>query len=404
MTSRRCLAGAVGIAALLGGAGAASAQVDPAEPPADPTNPDVEPELAIGIRAVTSVNGALTEGGDAISAIDFSDTYVFLRPRVALRASEMRAGALFGVTFPDVYDEPGTLLVADAHAFLDHRLGTLRVGRGRLKSRLIPFPTLRDDDLIRYTDAQNPFSEGLSTADLQYGNTVDLSLWPAPRWYLEVHAENLSASALRPSDESAFRINSVGFDAGYRQIPALSVLSALRQVAIGVNAYHVKADGQRWTGDALAATWLGLLVDPVHAVDLRLQLGYGLGIDGVTPDTPAATQQARAVSAAASLGYTYRRRLVPTLRTNVLSGFRRYTEADRTQWSVVANAFYAVGPAVEVGAQYQYQRNDAALPDAFGEDQEHSIKLALIARFETVLGRLFDERDSLLNTEGGYLP
>jgi len=398
------VAGAVAIAALLGGTGAASAQVDPAEPPADPTNPDVEPELAIGIRAVTSVNGALTEDGDATSAIDFSDTYVFLRPRVELFPSGTRAGALFGVTFPDVYDEPGTVLVADAHAFLDDRWGTLRVGRGRLKSRLIPFPTLRDDDLVRYTDVQNPFSEGLSTADLQYGNTVDLSVWPTPRWYVELHAENLPASALRPVDERAFRINSVGLDAGYRQIPALAQLSAIRQLAVGVNAYHVKADDQAWTGDALAAAWLGPLIDPVHAIDLRLQLGYGLGIDGVTPDTPEGTHQARAVSAVASLGYTYRRRLLPTLRTNVLSGFRRYTEADRSQWSVVANGFYALGVSVEVGVQYQYQRNDAALPDAFGEDQEHSIKLALIGRFETVFGRLFDERDSLLNTEGGYLP
>lgn len=404
MTSRRLLAAVSALASIAGTAALAAAQVDPAEPPADPATPIVEPELAIGIRAVTSVNGALTAGGGETTAIDFSDTYVFLRPRVGLFASTMRAGALFAVTFPDVYDEPGALLVADAHAFLDDRWGTLRVGRGRLRSRLIPFPTLRDDDLIRYTDAQNPFSEGLSTADLQYGNTADLSLWPWPRWYLELHAENLPTSSLRPVDESAFRINSLGFNAGYRQIPALTVLSAIRQVAVGVNAYHVKADDQAWTADALAGAWLGVLVDPVHAVDLRLQLGYALGIDGVTPDSPAATQQARAASAVASLGYTYRRRLLPMLRTNVLSGVRRYTEADRTQWSVVANGFYALGASVEVGAQYQYQRKDAALPDAFGEDQEHSIKLALIGRFETVLGRLFDERDSLLNTEGGYLP
>lgn len=382
----------------------AVAQVDPAEAPRDPTAADLEPELAIGIRAVTSVNGALMQNGDATSAIDFSDTYVFLRPRISMYESNLRAGALFAVTFPDAYDEPGTLFLADAHAFLDHRYGTLRVGRGRLKSRLIPMPTLRDDDLIRYTDVSNPFSEGIGTADLQYGNIVDLSLWPAPRWYVEVHAENLVSSAVRPVDERAFRINSLGFDAGYRQIPALAPLSAIRQLAIGTNVYHVDTAARAWTADMLAAAWLGLVLDPVHAVDLRVQGMYSFGIDDVMLDTPAATQQARAVAAVTSLGYTYRRRLMPAWRTNVIGGYRRYTEVARDQWSIVANAFHAIGATVEVGLQYQFQRRDAAIPSAFGDDQEHSIKLALTGSFETVFGRLFDERDSLLNTEGGYLP
>ncbi len=382
----------------------ATAQVEPAEAPRDSTAADLEPELAIGIRAVTSVNGVLMDGGDATSAIDFSDTYVFLRPRIAMYGSTLRAGALFAITFPDVYDEPGTLFLADAHAFLDHRYGTLRMGRGRLKSRLIPMPTLRDDDLIRYTDVPNPFSEGIGTADLQYGNILDLSLWPAPRWYVEVHAENLASSALRPVDERAFRINSFGFDAGYRQIPALAPLSAIRQLAIGTNVYHVDSAAQIWTADVLAAAWFGLVVDPVHAVDLRVQGMYSFGIENVVLETPAATQQARAIAAVASIGYTYRRRLLPAWRTNVIGGYRRYTEVDRDQWSIAGNLFHAIGATVEVGLQYQFQRRDAAIPSAFGDDQEHSIKLALTGNFETVFGRLFDERDSLLNTKGGYLP
>jgi hypothetical protein len=88
----------------------------------------------------------------------------------------------------------------------------------------------------------------------------------------------------------------------------------------------------------------------------------------------------------------------------VIAGYRRYTKVELDQWSIAANVFHAIGTTVEVGFQYQYQRRDAAIPAAFGDDQEHSIKLALTGSFETVFGRLFDERDSLLNTEGGYLP
>lgn len=402
MTSKRIGSLVVGVALAI--PALAAAQVDPAEPPRDPTAPDVEPELGIGVRAVTSINGVRDDAGDTTSLIDFSDTYVFLRPRVGMTHAGLRAGTLFGITFPDAYDAPGTLFLADAHAFLDHRYGTLRVGRGRLRSKLVPIPTLRDDDLIRYTDVSNPFSEGIGTADLQYGNTVDLSIWPAPRVYVEVHAENLPSSALRPMDASAFRINSFGFDAGYRQLPALAPISAIRQLAIGTNVYHVAAPSRKWTADVLAAAWLGLLLDPVHAVDLRVQAMYSLGIDDVPFDMPAATQRARAAAAVGSIGYTYRRRLLPAWRTNVMGGYRRYTKVDRDQWSIAANVFHAIGASVEVGLQYQFQRRDAAIPAAFGDDQEHSIKLALTGSFETVLGRLFDERDSLLNTEGGYLP
>lgn len=72
--------------------------------------------------------------------------------------------------------------------------------------------------------------------------------------------------------------------------------------------------------------------------------------------------------------------------------------------SVLGNAFYALGQSVEVGVQYQYRRADNSLPRIFGESQVHSIKLAIIGTFETVVNPLFDNRASLLNTESGYLP
>lgn len=397
---------AIVVALLVAGtAGTASAQVDPQEPPRDPTGAtDVAPELAIGLRAVTSVDGIRDDRGSTSNALDFSDTYAFLRPRIQLYGDGLRAGALFGITFPDVYFQPGTLFLADANAFLDHRWGTIRIGRGRIRSRLVPMPTLRDDDMIRYSDVQNPFSAGLSTADLQFGNTVEVALWPTPRWYAELHAENLTNTVLAPADERAFRLNSIGITAGYRQIPADAPTSIVRQLAVGANTYHVDVAGQRWTSDILAAGWLNLLVDPIHEIDLRAQVAYSLGVAGATPDTPAGAEQTRAVYGVASLGYTYRRRMLPTLRTAVIVGARRYTGAELDQRSVAANVFYALGPTVEVGVQYQYQRRDTALPVAFGDAEEHTIKLALVGTFETVIGRLFDERDSVLNTSSRYLP
>ena len=134
--------------------------------------------------------------------------------------------------------------------------------------------------------------------------------------------------------------------------------------------------------------------------ELRVKMGANLwkpvkeGLD---------TFLTRQVSAVSSLGYTYRRELLPTFRTNVIGAFKRYVDAKATQWSFAANAFYSLGISTEVGLQYQF-RNRSFIPEAFGDNFAHSIKIAFIVAVDTTSGPKFDARDSPLNTESGYLP
>ena len=389
---------------LLAVAPALAQGTDPADAAPDPALPTPDVELALGLRAVTSLNGNLTGAGSASSAIDFSDTYLYARPRLALTRFGLRAGALIAMTFPDPYVDPGTPLVADANLFLENKWFTLRIGRARLMSRIVPFPTLRDDDLIRYSDAQNPFSDGRSTADHQVGNTLDVNLWASPRHYLDLHAENLPNFVLSPQNYSAFSLNSIGVTLGYKQIPALAPISFLRQVGLGANAYHVRDARQAWLVDVLAGAWLNLLPDPVHRVDWRAQVLYSPGVAGATPDIANGSFRARVISATSSLGYTLRKEMMPTLRAAAVGGYKRYLASGGDQYSVVANVFYALGFATEVGLQYQFQKNSPEVVKLYGEDLQHTIKLVLVGSFETIVNPRFDERDSILNTEGGYLP
>ncbi len=400
MTSDR-VTGAVVATAVWLAASSAAAQVDPADAPRDEATPAPALELGLGVRGVTSLGGRLDGEQNASTSIDFSDTLVYFRPRLALFAADARAGASFAVTFPDAYAEPGTLLVADALVYMDTPRLTVRLGRGRIKSRLLPLPTLRDDDLIRFSDTQNPFTDGRSTADLQYGNLLDTTVWITRRAYAEAHLENLPTFVLGPLGADPFAVNSLGMTVGYRQIPSLTALSTVRLLAVGGNAYHVSTAGQRWMFEVTGAGWINLVVDPVHNVDLRAQVSWSPGIDGVAPTTAAGTFQAAEISTAVALGYTYRRRLLPTMRFALVGGQRRYLDAGATQFSVVGNGFYSLGTTVEIGLQYQFQRQDESLPLLFGEDDEHSIKLALVGSFDSVINRLFDERDSYLNVEGG---
>ncbi len=402
---RRNISALLAVVAACASTPAAAQLVDPEDPPEDPARTDPSVEWRFGVRGVTSVSGTLQEDLGTSASFDVSDSLVFVRPRAPLTfLPDLRGGALFGLTFPDAYEQPGALLVADANVFLEHRWFVFRLGRGRIKSHIIPTPALRDDDLLRFAETQNPFSRGESTADHQYGNVADVSLWPTPTVSVDVHLENLSSGVLAPEALAAFEPNSLGVTVGYRAIPAQTTLSVIRQLGIGANAYRLDLPEAPFAFDAVAGSWLNLLVDPVHTVDWRAQVSWAVGVPGADPTTPTGSFRAASVSSFTSVGYTYRRSLLPTVRANVAGGYRRYLEGGADQLSVLGNVFYALGQNVDVGLQYQYRLADAALPRIFGEEQSHTFKIILIGTFEALLNPLFDDRASPLNTDNGYLP
>jgi hypothetical protein len=378
-------------------ASAQEAEVDPAAPV-----PAVQ--FDYGLRGVASVNGQKSYGGaNAVGTIDISDTYVYARARTPMFASGDRAGTMFAVTFPDQYYEPGSLLVAEANAFYEARWWSARLGRGRIASEVVPMPTLRDDDMIRFTDAQNPFTDGRSTADHQYGNVAEAAVWVTPRLFAQVHLENLSNFVLQPQALSSFELNSYGVTLGFREIPSLARMSVVRRVAIGMNAYHVALPAQDFIFDAVAGAWLNLVPDPVHTVDWRVQAIYDRGVPGLNIATLPDTFRVEQAMITSSLGYEYRREMLPTIRTNVIGAYKRYVKDGIGQMTVGANVFYALGASTEIGLQYQF-RSRASIPEAFGDDFAHSVKLAFIVALDGTTTSIFSERTSLLNVESGHLP
>lgn len=406
MTASRATFVAVAAATSLAAAGA-RAQEATNEEWADPGLLKPSVQMDFGIRGVTSLNGIKSysdpgASGNAVGVVDFSDTYAYARGRTPL-ANGGRVGSLVAVTFPDAYYQPGTLFLAEANAFYEDRWLTMRIGRARMRSQIIRMPLLRDDDLIRFTDEQNPFSQGTTTADHQYGNTADLSLWATPRLYLDLHAENKPTSLL-PQSTSQFTINAYGLSLGYRQIAAEVPMSILRHIGAGMNFYNVRAEGQPIIWDALAGAWFNLVADPMHMVDLRLHGIYIRGVDTARLDTLADSFRTKQASVTGSIGYAYRKHLLPTFRTNVIGAYKRYIDASVDQYSVVANAFVSTGLTSEIGLQYQFRNRASEVPEAFGDHFAHSIKLAFIVVLDTSSGPSFDTRESPLNSQSGYLP
>ena len=358
------------------------ASAEAQEEPPDPAAPKPATQFDFGLRAVTSINGASSYGSsEPVGSFDFSDTYAYARGRTQLFSPNNRAGALLALTFPDQYYEPGTLLVAEANAFFESRWVTARLGRGRNRSLIVPMPTLRDDDLIRWSDVLNPFSDGRSTADHQYVNTADATFWPTPRLFADVHVENLPNFILRPETLAAYSINSYGATLGYRQIPALARTSVVRKLGIGGNVYRLDLPTEEFGLDVLAGAWLNLLPDPVHGIDWRVQGIYNRGVPSLSIATLNDTFRAEQVSLVSSLGYSYRRQMLPTFRVNVIGAYKRYVRDGIDQFSMIANAFYALGATTELGIQYQFRSRPSA-PEAFGDGFANSIKLAFVVALD----------------------
>ncbi len=370
----------------------------------DPAAPQPAAQFDYGLRGVGSINAQKGYGGaNALGTIDISDTYAYVRARTPMFAAEHRAGAMFAVTFPDQFYEPGTLLVAEANTFYETRWLTVRIGRGRIASTVVPMPTLRDDDMIRFSGAQNPFTDGRSTADHQYGNVAEAAVWATPRVFAQVHLENLSNFVLQPQALSSFALNSYGLTLGYREIPSLVRTSVVRRVAIGMNAYRVDLPAQEVLVDAVVGAWINLVPDPVHTVDWRVQAIYDRGSPSLGIVTLPDTFRVEQGMITTSLGYEYRRDMLPTIRTNVIGAYKRYIKDGIDQLSIAGNVFYSLGATTEIGVQYQF-RSRVGIPEAFGDDFAHSVKVALIVALDGTTTPIFTERNSLLNVESGYLP
>ena len=87
--------------------------------------------------------------------------------------NKFRGQLVVGLQFPDADSDLGQVFYHQVFVKLENRSNILKLGRSRVRSALIEFPTLRDDDALLFTDVLNPFSNGENTEDNQYGNVIE---------------------------------------------------------------------------------------------------------------------------------------------------------------------------------------------------------------------------------------
>ena len=146
--------------------------------------------------------------------------------------------------------------------------------------------------------------------------------------------------------------------------------------------------------------------DPVHFWDIRHQTIYNPGfseIDNVTDFT--SMTRAESISLFTSVRYLYRKLEGPTLQAAVSYGYKDFPGLSNSsgQHQLVANGFYRIGENFDVGLQLQYLNNKGQLKDLL-LSHETRIQLAIVYNIDLLFNRQFDDRESLLNLEHGYIP
>ena len=363
-------------------------------------------ELTVGTRGVSSVGAELSAGADAVDGavgvIDFSDTAVLLRGRLQL-FPDVRGGSVVGLQFPDADSDLGVVFFHQTYLFLESRYFDIKLGRSRIQTSIVEFPTVRDDDLLPFTDTLNPFSVGSTTEDHQYGNTLEVTGILASKYFLSAHAEHLF---LTPGDRGGvdFSLNSFGSTLYYRNIPALIDTEVLREVGIGVNYNDAKNDGRDATWALIAGGAVNVVPDPIHLLDVRAQAIYNNGDPGTSLSDANSTFRARSIRGAAALRYLFSKGMLPTMQIAVVGGYARYVDNGANTWSGILNGFYSIGYGFDVGVQYQLGRNSAQVRSALGAPElVHTPQAILRFGYELNVNPL-PTRDSILNVEHGYIP
>lgn len=370
------------------------------------------PEIQLGARGVMSFNVDRAANETASAVNDFSDTAVLLGFRQKLY-NRFRGQLVLGLQFPDADSDLGQVFYHQVFVKLENRSNILKMGRSRVRSALIEFPTLRDDDAIQFTDVLNPFSSGENTEDNQYGNVIEAAHVFGQRTWLRVHGEHFTETPVPPATaEVDFSLNAIGLSLQYR-VPATQIWNrpVLQQIGIGLNNFLTDRPGYSSEFDqALKNITLSTIVnlkrDPVHFWDLRQQTIINIGFSEIDRIVDFGTlSRAKAFALFTSLRYLYRKLERPTVQMSISFGYKNYPELRNSvhQLQFVANTFYRMGENFDLGVQYQFQQNTGDMRALFGKN-EHRFQFSLVFAIDQRWNNQFDDRDSLLNLEHGYLP
>ena len=365
----------------------------------------ITPEFEVGARGVFS--GNLNINSDESSAVsDFSDTQLLLGLRQKLY-NNWRAQFVLGIQFPDANSDLGQVFYNNIFMRIEDEKNIVKVGRTLTQTVLNEFPTLRDDDAIRFVYALNPFSDGVNTERDQYANVLEYARIFNQRFFVSLHGENFYDS-LNPDD---FKLNSMGISLMYR-VPFVQKWdrNILQEIGVSYNNYFTDRPGysndfKSSVKNLIFSTTLNLKPDPINFIDFKFQAIQNFGWDEVTALTDYFDYtRTQSTAVFGTFRYMKRKQKRPNYQFTFGGGYKSLSNlnTDSDQFILIANSFYRLGENFDVGLQYRFTSNKGYTKTLFGEN-EHRIQFALVYSFNKIFNKQFGDRNQLLNLEHNYI-
>ncbi len=359
----------------------------------------ITPEFEIGAKGVVSGNLNInSEESNAVS--DFSDTQLLLGLKQKLYSS-WRSDFVVGFQFPDANSNLGQVYFNNVFIKVEDLKNIFKIGRSTALTILNEFPTLRDDDAMKFIYTLNPFSNGDNTERDQYANVLEYTRIVKQRVLISLHGENFYKND-SPDD---FKLNSMGFALQYR-IPESQKWNRnfLQDIGISFNNYFTNNKSIKSSLKYLIfSTTLNLKPDPINFIDFKFQSIYNFGLTESTNFADYSDYtRSKSTSMFGMIRYIKQKYERLDYQISVGAGYKTFADTDTDQLIFVGNAFYRVGDNFDLGVQYRYTKNNGLAKNLFGEN-ENRIQLAFVYSFDKVFNKQFDNRNSILNLEHKYI-
>ncbi|MGY3053122.1 hypothetical protein ACVWYG_001319 [Pedobacter sp. UYEF25] len=377
---------------------------------------EVLPQIEIGFKTITTGNfydnkgtsslnvPVLNEGEQVLS--DFSDSYLMLGVSQKLYQG-WRGQMVLGLTFPDVNSGLGQVFYNQVMIKVENEKNIIRLGRSTSQSTLTEFSTFRDDDAVQYNYVLNPFSKGINTQDNQYANVIEYTRILGQRFYLTFHGENYTDF----QNPNQFGINGLGGSFLYR-MPASQVWNrnVLQQVGVSVNNFlntpiDQNKDNKKTLTNLVGAATFNLLPDPVNFIDLKMQVVRNFGLSEVKDITDYTSYiRTKSTSVFGMLRYLNRKLERPRYQVSTGFGYKTFSDVGNNtkQWMIISNLFYRIGNNFDLLFQYKYNQNRGELRPLLGNSQQR-FQMGIAYTFSKIFNSQFDDRNSILNLEHGYI-
>lgn len=322
---------------------------------------------------------------------------------------------ILGFRVADAESAFGDVFLHHLFAHVADSSNSLSAGLTRLRSRLVEFPTLREDDALLCTDIMSPFSLSARSEDSQYGGILEFTHIFGKHYPLTVFGQHYAESSLA-APEADFGLNAYGASFEYR-VPENREWTGhiLSQLGAGFSSFITDRPGYSSLGDRALGVFslsgiVNLYTEPIHLLEMRSQGIYCMGFDEIEEIVEyAEIAEARSLTAFTSVRYVYHRDENPVLQLGLGLGYKAFPGLSKrtNQLDMVANVFYRFSRYFDWGFQYTHSRRNGHLKELFGGD-ESSIQLATIFSIvrpsEDQWDDEFDDRESILNVEHRHIP